>query len=87
MYLPSLIEQIRDNEWKLNNSHINVFLWLKDQILHSRKLAPGVSHKNALHLSDTLTGREVIAICEAAAKGQLYYDSWARNSTFNNLFV
>lgn len=87
MFLPSLLEQIKDNEWKLNHPGINTFKWLKDQILHCRKLAPGVNHKNALYLSDTRTGREVMAICDAAAKGQLYYDGWARNSTFNNLFV
>jgi hypothetical protein len=87
MYLPSLIQQIRDNEWRINHPGINTFKWLQDQIRHCRKLAPGVNPKHALHLDETRTGREVIAICEAASKGQIYYDGFTRNSTFNNLFV
>lgn len=85
-WLPSFLEQLRDNEWKCNRNHSNIFLWIIDQIHHSRRLAPGVDPKNAVHLDQTRLGIEVIEICRAAAKGQLYYDGFARNSEFSNLF-
>jgi hypothetical protein len=85
-WLPSFLQQLRDNEWRVNRSHSNVFVWMEDQIRHSRRLASGVDPKNAVHLDDTKIGREVIAICRAAAKGQLFYNDSRRNSEFNNLF-
>lgn len=85
-WLPSFLQQLESNEWRLNHSQSNTFKWINDQIYHSRRLAPGVTKTNAVFLNDTRLGREVIEICTAAAKGQLYYDSWAKNSEFNNLF-
>lgn len=85
-WLPRFVEQFKNNEWTCNRTHSNVFVWIIDQIHHSKRLAQGVTPKNAVHLDDTRLGREVIEICKAAAKGQLYYDSFSRNSEFNNLF-
>lgn len=85
-WLPSFMEQLRDNEWKCNRQSSNTFKWLEDQIHHCRRLAPGVDPKNAVHLDQTRLGIEVIEICRQAAKGQLNYDGFSRNSEFNNLF-
>ena len=85
-WLPKFLEQLRDNEWTCNRAHSNVFVWLEDQIRHSRRLAAGVDPKNAVHLDETRLGREAIGICKAAAKGQIFYNEWCHNSEFNNLF-
>lgn len=85
-WLPRFLEQLRDNEWTCNRAHSNVFVWMQDQIHHCRRLAPGVNPKNAVHLDDTKLGREVIEICRAASKGQLWYEGWSKNTEFNNLF-
>jgi len=85
-FLPSFLQQLRDNEWKCNRTGQNTFTWIIDQIHHSRKLASGIDPKNAIHLDQTRLGIEVIEICRQAAKGQLNYDGFARNSEFNNLF-
>lgn len=85
-WLPRFLEQLGANEWRCNRAHSNVFVWMEDQIRHCRRLAPGVTAKNAVHLDETRLGREVIEICRAAAKGQLYYNGWSTNSEFNNLF-
>ena len=85
-WLPKFLEQLRDNEWTCNRTQQNTFMWIIDQIRHCRRLAPGVNPKNAVHLDETRIGIEVIEICKAAAKGQLYYNNFASNSEFNNLF-
>jgi hypothetical protein len=85
-WLPKFLEQLRNNEWTCNRTQQNTFCWIEDQIRHCKRLAPGVQPKNAVHLDETRLGIEVIEICKAAAKGQLYYDGFARNSEFNNLF-
>jgi hypothetical protein len=85
-WLPKFLQQLRDNEWVCNRTQQNTFMWIADQIHHCRRLAPGVDPKHAVHLDQTRLGIEVIEICKAAAKGQLYYDGFARNSEFNNLF-
>lgn len=85
-WLPSFMEQLRNNEWTCNRSHSNVFVWMEDQIRHCRRLAPGVDPRHAVPLDQTRMGIEVIEICKQAAKGQLNYDGFARNSEFNNLF-
>jgi hypothetical protein len=85
-WLPKFLQQLKDNEWTCNRTQQNTFMWIIDQIHHCRRLAPGVQAKNAVPLDETRLGIEVIEICKAAAKGQLYYDGFARNSEFNNLF-
>lgn len=86
IWLPKLLEQLNSNEWTCNRTSKNSMLWIIDQVRHSKRLAPGVNPKNAVHLDDTKLGREVIEICKAASKGQLWYEGWAKNSEFNNLF-
>jgi hypothetical protein len=85
-WLPKFLEQLRNNEWTCNRTQQNTFMWIIDQIRHCRRLAPGVNPKNAVHLDETRIGIEVIEICKAAAKGQIYYNEWCHNSEFNNLF-
>lgn len=85
-YLPLLLDQIVNNEFKLNHNRKNTMVWIIDQIRHSKKLADGVDPKNAVPLSDTRTGREAISICEKAAKGQLYYNGYYTQNNFQELF-
>jgi hypothetical protein len=85
-YLASIIDQIQDNQFKLNHPTKNVFGWMIDQMCHSRRLHPGVPHKEGAMIIDTKLGLEVAEICRAACRGQSYYDSWRQGSTFRNLF-
>lgn len=85
-WLPSIISQIKENEFKVNRSHTNTFQWFKDQIYHCRKLSPGVDPKYAVPLEQTRRGIEAIRICQTASKGQLYYDSASRDTTYSKLF-
>lgn len=85
-WFPSFLQQITDNEWKLNHTKSNTFKWLIDQIRHCKKLSPGVDPRHAVPLADTLLGKEVIIICEQAARGQINYDIFCSNTTYSQLF-
>ncbi len=85
-YLPSVIEQIRDNEFRLNHITRNTPLWIVDQIMHTRVLNSSGNKRNAVALYDTLKGKRAIEILRAAAKGQIYYDGYYTTTTFSNLF-
>lgn len=86
VWLPKFLEQLRDNEFVLNHTRKNPFVWLKDQIYHSRKLSPGIDRKNAVPLCNTRTGIEAIKICDIAARGQLYYNDCIQGNSFPSLF-
>jgi hypothetical protein len=85
-YLPKLVSQIYANEFKCNDINNNSLTWLIDQIVWSRKIVSGVSHKEGIPLSDTPLGEQALNILRAASKGQAGYDSWSRPTTFNKLF-
>lgn len=85
-WLPSILLQIKDNEFKVNRSHANTFQWLRDQIYHCRKLSPGVDPKYAVPLEQTRKGIRAITICQTASKGQLYYDSSRKKTNYQELF-
>lgn len=86
-WLPSIIDQIQKNEFTINQAYRNTPLWYIDQVQHSRVLNSSRNPRNAVHLTDTLKGRQAMAIMRAAAKGQLWYDSHFRETTFSNLFT
>ena len=85
-YLPSIIDQIKNNEFKCHRHDDNTLLWLLDQVCHSRQLHPGVPHNQGMGLIDTPLGERVSEICRAASQGQRYYDSWSNSHNFNRLF-
>ena len=85
-YLISIVEQIKANEFKLNNPKSNSILWLIDQLCWSRKLIDGVDVKNGIPLIDTDLGQRAVEILRAASRGQEHYDTYFNGSQFDNLF-
>lgn len=85
-YLPSIINQIRDNQFRCYRQDDNTFHWFVDQVCHSRRLHPGVPHSQGTPLSDIPLGEQVLEICRAASRGQKYYDQWRAGSRFKDLF-
>ena len=85
-YLPRLVEQLATNTFVINNSANNVFLWLEDQITHSRRVAPGIKIKDAVPLQDLPLGQEALKICRLASRGHISYDSAQHNKKYQDLF-
>jgi hypothetical protein len=85
-YLVSIVEQIQQNEFKLNNSKSNSLNWLLDQLCWSRVVLDGVPLKDCLPLIDTRLGQEASEILRNAARGQKHYDQYFTGSNFRNLF-
>ena len=85
-FLPSIIEQIRANEFKINHASRNTPNWFTDQIHHTRVLNSSGNRRNAVALTDTLKGQRAIKIMRAAARGQAYYDAEFTTTTFSKLF-
>lgn len=85
-WLPSIVEQIQTNEFKINHAFHNTPNWFIDQVLHTRVLNSSGNPKLAVPLFDTLKGRKAIEIMRAAARGQIYYDSHFKETTFSDLF-
>ena len=85
-YLPSLVEQLRNNEFTCHRPDDSTFTWIIDQVCHSRKLVEGVPHSQGLPLCDTTLGQRVLDICRNATRGQKHYDTWSSNNKFNDLF-
>lgn len=69
-YLKSIIEQINNNEFRVNDRLKNTFLWLLDQLEYT-----GVGKQFP----------DALIICKIAARGQQAYDR-TRRSNFNQLF-
>ena len=85
-YLPSLVDSIRDNSFKHVRNDNNLFLWIIDQICHSRVIVPGTKHSEGVPLCDTEIGAEALAICRAASKGQISYTEFRSTNNFGDLF-
>lgn len=85
-YLISIVDQIRDNEFKLNNPKSNSLTWLIDQICWSHKIIEGVDLKNGIPLIDTKLGQQAVEILRAASRGQEHYDTYFNGSQFDNIF-
>ena len=85
-YLPKLVTYISDNRFKVATANDNIFLWIIDQICHSRRLTPGVRPRDGVLLADTAIGEEVLRFCRAARFGQDAYDRLHDRNQFNNLF-
>lgn len=74
IYLPSLVQQLADNQFKVVKAYSNTFRWLINQIQWSRAWQQGVRPENQCELAQTELGRRAIEICEIAACGQTSYD-------------
>lgn len=85
-WVPSAMDQITANDFKLNHPTKNFFIWLIDQICHSNKLTPGVPPKDCIPLIDTRLGEMAAEICREAARGQYQYNRWCQQQGFRELF-
>jgi len=85
-YLPSIIEQIQNNEFKLNDPKSNTFIWLIDQVCWSRYIIEGCHYNEGLPIIDSELGQQVAELCRVASRGQRYYDLYYRGGRFNDLF-
>jgi len=85
-YLRSAVEQLANNDFKMNHPTKNFFFWLIDQICYSRTIVPGVRHQDGVILADTELGQQSIEICRQAARGQTSYDYWSSGNRFHDLF-
>lgn len=86
-YLPSLVESLHANQFRVADPHKNILVWLIDQICHSRKLVEGVKPKECLPLADTLLGEECLEFLRAASRGQISYNNLKHNQQFTKLFT
>lgn len=85
-YLPKLVSYISENRFKVVTASDNIFVWIIDQICHSRRLTSGVRPRDGVLLADTELGEEVLRFCRAARMGQEPYDRLHDKNQFNNLF-
>lgn len=86
IYLPSLVEQLGDNRFKVVKAYNNTFRWLINQIQWSKQLEPGVRDRDQIHLAETVLGQRAIEICAAASAGQIHYDLKRKNLPNQDLF-
>lgn len=87
IYLPSLVEQLADNRFKVVKAYSNTFRWLINQIQWSRQTQPGINHQDQLSLADTELGKTAIEICLAASAGQVSYDLKRGTRSNQDLFT
>jgi hypothetical protein len=85
-WLPSLVEQMRENRFKFVTASQNIFLWLIDNICHSRQVVPGLKKKDWIPLMDFEDVQRCLSVLRAARFGQSSYDRISENQ-FDNLFT
>lgn len=85
-YLPSLLQALKHNMFKHVRSDDNVSLWLLDQLIHSRRIVPGVHHREGIPLIDTAIGERAAAILRAMSRGQNSYNQYKNENNFDQLF-
>ncbi len=85
-YLPRLVAQIADNQFRCFRIDDNTFTWLADQILHCRLYEAGVKRDNQTELAATAIGQAALKICDQASSGQRNYDRCQMHSNFAGLF-
>jgi hypothetical protein len=86
-WLPNFVEYAATNEWPVNQTTKNIFLWMADNLKHSRRLIPKQRPRDAQPLAELQLGKEFLDICKHAALGQEHYNRTRATPTeFNNLF-
>jgi len=85
-YLPSLVQQLADNKFKIVTANNNTLTWLLDQIVNSRKYQPGVKKSEMILLADTAQGESALSILRAARFGVESYNRYCHPNQFYNLF-
>ena len=86
-YLPSLVEQLAENNFKVADVHKNTCSWLRDQILHSKLLQPGVKSQDSIPLEQTELGRRALEILWSASHGAVSYQTYKNSLKYQDLFT
>ena len=86
-YLPSLVEQLRDNRFKVVSATDNIFLWCLDQITHSRQYVPGLRRRDWIPLADFESVQTCLAMLRACRVGSESYQRYCQPRQFNSLFT
>lgn len=85
-YLPSLVVSLRNNQFKVVDTHNNIFIWIRDQIIHSRRVLDQVPRRDWLPLTDLDWVEDVLGALRHASRGQVSYDTHRRQQQYLNLF-
>lgn len=86
-YLPKAITAIRENSFKVVDPTNNIFAWILDQAVHSRRVVEGIPKKDWIPLIDIERCQNTLSMLRAAAKGHTSYHTYATtNNKFGDLF-
>jgi len=85
-YLPKLVDQISKNQFKVVDSTDNTFVWLIDNIVHSRRVVAGIPKRDWIPLADIDQVQECLTNLRAASRGQVSYKTSKIGEQFTNLF-
>lgn len=86
-YLKQVIDYIQANEFKVVSRHDNIFVWIIDQIVHSRKVVKGLKKQDWIPLVDFELTQECLRMLRAASRGQVSYNLYCQGTKFNDLFL
>lgn len=86
-YLPSLVQQIYENKFKVVSAVDNTFIWCIDQIMHSRQCVAGIDPANWIPLADFEDVQQCLRLLRAASRGQASYQRYTEPNQFHHLFT
>jgi hypothetical protein len=85
-YLPKALESIAANRFKVARYNNNIFLWILDQIKHSRQIQSGVEAKHWPPLADA--AESIMLLLTAASRGPISYATYCQqDNQYGNLFT
>jgi hypothetical protein len=85
-YLPKLLTAIKDNQFKVVDSHNNILTWIIDNIAHSCKVVDGLPKKDWIPLVDLERVQECLGVLRRASRGQVSYNTSKLTNQYHNLF-
>lgn len=85
-YLPSVIQSIHDNKFKVVTSADSIFVWMLDQIIHSRRVVEGVPRRDWIPLIDFERTQQCLSMLRAAKSGIESYKRYTATNKFDDLF-
>ena len=85
-YLPKLVDQLKENRFKVVDPMNNTFTWIIDQIAHSRRIIPGQAQDEWQPLSDMPQVKPLLISLRAAAQGHKAYRGLQNQEHISRLF-
>ena len=85
-YLPKLVDQLRENRFKVVDPMNNTFTWIIDQIAHSRRIVAGQAQDEWQPLRDMPQVKPLLTSLKAAAQGNHSYRSLQNQEHISRLF-